>query len=175
MWSVWWVFCDCGFHSFCPLMDKDKSLVEASWWERLMWDKLGLVLVGKAMPSKCLIQFSVDGWGCIPSLLFGLRPNFSGVNGDLLKRDLCQHCCIQCPWPHSRPLSTHASAGDSWTLTGKSGSLLWGHCSFLLGPGVHRVLFVPSKSLFLQSCGSAVIKSHWSPESYSLEVPLLDP
>ena len=26
--------------------------------------------------------------------------------------------------------------------------LLWGHCSFLLGPGAHKVLFVPSKSLF---------------------------
>ncbi|KAB0353588.1 hypothetical protein FD755_023712, partial [Muntiacus reevesi] len=26
-------------------------------------------------------------------------------------------------------------------------SLLWGHCSFLLGHGVHKVLFVPSKSL----------------------------
>ena len=26
-----------------------------------------------------------------------------------------------------------------------------GHCSFLLGPGVHQVLFVPSKSLFPQS------------------------
>ena len=24
------VFCDCGFHSVCPLMDKDKRLVEAS-------------------------------------------------------------------------------------------------------------------------------------------------
>ena len=31
-------------------------------------------------------------------------------------------------------------------------SLLWGHCSFLLGPGAHRVVFVPSKSLFPQSC-----------------------
>ena len=31
-------------------------------------------------------------------------------------------------------------------------SLSWGHCSFLLGPGVHKVLFVPSKSLFSQSC-----------------------
>ena len=35
MWSVWLVFCDCGFHSVCPLMEKDKRLVEASWWERL--------------------------------------------------------------------------------------------------------------------------------------------
>ena len=29
-------------------------------------------------------------------------------------------------------------------------SLLWGHCSFLLGPGAQKVLFVPSKSLFPQ-------------------------
>ena len=34
-------------------------------------------------------------------------------------------------------------------------SLLWGHCSFLLGPGAHKFLFVPSKSLFPQSCVSS--------------------
>ena len=33
-------------------------------------------------------------------------------------------------------------------------NVLWGLCSFLLGPGVHKVLFVPSKSLFPQSCVS---------------------
>ena len=27
-------------------------------------------------------------------------------------------------------------------------SLLWEHCSFLLVPGTHKVLFVPPKSLF---------------------------
>ena len=56
-------------------------------------------------------------------------------------------------------------------------SLLWGHCSFLLGPGAHKVLFVPSKSLFPQFCGSSVIKSHWPPKSNSLRVsvPLPDP
>ena len=27
-------------------------------------------------------------------------------------------------------------------------NLLWVHCSSLLGPGEHKVLFVPSKSLF---------------------------
>ena len=42
-----------------------------------------------------------------------------------------------------RLLDTH---GEVWV------SLLWGHCSFLLGPGAHRVVFVPSKSLFPQSC-----------------------
>ena len=39
-------------------------------------------------------------------------------------------------------------------------SLLWGYCSFLPASGAHKVLFVPSKSLFLQSCISSVIKSH---------------
>ena len=28
-------FCDCGFPSVCPLMEKDKRLMEASCWERL--------------------------------------------------------------------------------------------------------------------------------------------
>ena len=32
-------------------------------------------------------------------------------------------------------------------------SLLWGHCCFLLGPDVHEVSFVLSKSLFPLSCG----------------------
>ena len=45
-----------------------------------------------------------------------------------------------------RLLDTH---GQVWV------SLLWGHCSFLLGPGSHRVLFVPCKSLFPQFCVSS--------------------
>ena len=31
---------------------------------------MGLVLMGGAMLSKSLIQFSVDGWNCVPSPLF---------------------------------------------------------------------------------------------------------
>ena len=34
-------------------------------------------------------------------------------------------------------------------------SLLSGHSFFLLAPVVHKVLFVPSKNLFPQSCGSS--------------------
>ena len=45
-----------------------------------------------------------------------------------------------------RPLDTHRQV---WV------SLFWGHCSFLLGVGVHKVLFVPSKSPFPQSCVSS--------------------
>ena len=50
------------------------------------------------------------------------------------------------PHLHWRLLDTH---GQAWV------TLFWGHFSFLLGPGVHKVLFVPSKSLFPQSCVSS--------------------
>ena len=64
--------------------------------------------------------------------------------------------CTQCLQHCRRPPLTHASTRDSWTLTGKSGSVsCGGHCSFLLGPGVHKILFVPSKNLFPQSCVSS--------------------
>ena len=42
--------------------------------------KLGLVLMGRVMLSKSLIQFSVDGWGYVPSLMFDLRPNYGRGN-----------------------------------------------------------------------------------------------
>ena len=50
------------------------------------------------------------------------------------------------PHLHWRLLDTHRQV---WV------SLLWGHCSFLPGPGAHKVLFVYSKSLFPQSCVSS--------------------
>ena len=81
--------------------------------------------MGRAMLSKSLIQFSVYEWGCVPSLLFNLMPNSGGGNednGDLLQKVPSTHCCTQCPQPCSRPLPTHISARDSWTLIGKSGS-----------------------------------------------------
>ena len=120
--------------------------------------KLGLVLMGRAMLSKSLIQISVDGQGCVPSLLFDLRSNYGGGNednGDLFQKVPCTHCYISALNPAAghcqhtllqRPLDTH---GQVWV------SLLWVHCSFLLGPGVYKVLFVPPKSLFPQPCVSS--------------------
>ena len=43
------------------------------------------------------------------------------------------------PRLRQRLLDTH---GQVWV------SLLWGHCSFLMGPGVHKVLLLLSQSLF---------------------------
>ena len=180
-----------------------------------------------AVLSKSLIQFSVDGQGCVPSLLFswgqtmvdfpggsggkvsaydagdpgsipgsGRSPgkgngnpfqysclenptdrgawwaivygitksrtqlsdftftlNYGGGNednGDLLQKVPCT-TALSAPNPAAattdprlcwRLLDTHRQV---WV------SLLWGHCSFLLDPGAHNILFVPSKSLFPQS------------------------
>ena len=44
--------------------------------------------------------------------------------------------------------------------------LLWGHCSFLLGPGVHKVLLCLLRVCF----SSSVIKSHWPSKSDFLGV-----
>ena len=43
---------------------------------------MGLVLMGGAMLSKSIIQFSVDGWGCVSSLLFDMRLNCGRDNED---------------------------------------------------------------------------------------------
>ena len=55
-----------------------------------------------------------------------LGPNYGGGkedNGNLLQKVLCTYCYTQCPQPCSRPPLTHASARDSWTHKGKSGSV----------------------------------------------------
>ena len=134
------------------------------WWIRIRAlrklpdgrDWLGLVLMGGAMLSKSLIQFSVDGRGCVPSLLFDLS-QYSDKgkedNGNLLQKVLCMHSCTQGPQPCTRPLLTYTFPGHSQASLGQS---LVG--SLLLSPGswcTHKVLFVPTKSLFLQACLSS--------------------
>ena len=153
MWSVWFVFCDCGFHSVCSL-GKDKRLMKASWWGRLTvdWqDWLGLVLMGRAVLSKSLIQFSVDWQHCVPSLLFDLRPNYGGgkeENGNLLQKVPGTHCHTQCSRPCNRP-PTHASTGDFRTLTGKSESVSCGVTAPFSWVLVHaRFCLCPSRVCF---------------------------
>ena len=67
---------------FCWFSVNVVFILSPLWWMRIrgswklrdgrdwLWGKLALSLMGKAMLSKSLIQFSVDGWGCVPSLLF---------------------------------------------------------------------------------------------------------
>ena len=150
MWSVWLVFCDCGFHSLCPLMDKIRSLWKLPDGKEWLRGKLGVVLMGRAMLSKSLIQFSVDGCSCVPSLLFTWGQTMVEVMKIMLtsfKRS--RHVLL-----HSVLLTLQQATTDPrlcWRLPDTHRqvwvSLLWGHCSFLLGPGAHKLLFVPSKRL----------------------------
>ena len=86
------------------------------------------------MLSKSLIQFSVDGQGCVPSLLLDLRLNYGGGNedhGNLLQKVPCTHCLTlqqttTDPHLQQRLLDTHRQV---WAIS------CWGQCSFLLGPG----------------------------------------
>ena len=83
MWPVWLVFCDCGFHSACPLMYKDKRLMEASWWERLTEGKTGSYSLGQGHAQQ--IFNPVFCWRvglCSLPVVYYSRGN--GGNGDLL-------------------------------------------------------------------------------------------
>ena len=120
--------------------------------------------MGRAMLSKSLIQFSVDGRGCVPSLLFDLRSNYGGGNegnGDLLQNVPCMHCYTQCPQPCSRPPLTHASARDSWTLLGKSGSVSCGVTAPFSWVLVHTRCFVCVCVCALQQSASPVLCKLW--------------
>ena len=88
------------------------------------------------MLSKSLIQFSVEGWGCVPSLLFDQRPNCGGGdedNGDLLQKVPSCTAALSTPSPvagHRRPMPPLETPGPSWASLGQS---LMG--SLLLSPG----------------------------------------
>ena len=111
---------------------------------------MDLVLKGRAMLSKSLIQFSVDGRGCVPSLLFDLRPNYGGGNEDNEDNFLQKvSWALLYSVPPALPQVT-ADPPFCWRLLDTHRevwvSLSWGHCCLLLGPGAHKALFVPSRS-----------------------------
>ena len=97
-----------------------------------------------------IFQARILEWVAIPPPY--LRPNYgegNEDNGSLLQKIPCMYCYTQCPQPCSRLPPSHASARHSWTLTCKSGSVscvVTAPFSWVLGD---KLLFVPSKSLFL--------------------------
>ena len=85
---------------------------------------------------KCCTQYASKVRKLIsaPAIYPGL--NYGGGNennGDFLQSIPCIYCYTPCPQPCSRPPPTHASTGDSWTLTGTLGQSLMG--SLLFSPG----------------------------------------
>ena len=133
MWSVWLVFCDYGFHSIFPLRDKNNRLMEASWWERLTGGKLGLVLMGRTMLGKSLIQFSVDRPGYV---IWPERPNYGGStedNGSSFKRSCARTAILSTPNAvagHRQPMPPpetpeHSQASLGQSLVGSTATLSW--------------------------------------------------
>ena len=138
-------------------------LLSALFWMRIrgmcnlpdgkdwLWGQLGLALMGRAVLSKTLIQMSADGWDCALSLLV-VWPETRSPGVNKFQEGSCHSAAPRTalsvhlslweatadPQLCRRPSVTHRQV---WL------SLLWGHCSCPLGPGVHKILFVPSKSL----------------------------
>ena len=102
------------------------------------------------MLSKSLVLFSVEGWGCVPSLLFDwgqTKVEVMKIMATSFKRSHAGTATLSAPSPaagHHRPRLRQRlldTPGQVWV------SPVWGHCSFLLGPGAQGSV-VPSKSLF---------------------------
>ena len=129
--------------------------------------------MGRAMLSESLIQFSIAGWGCVSSLLFDLRPS-CGRGSKIVGTSFQRSCARTAVFSAPDPAAATVDPCLRWRLLDTPRqvwlSLLRGHCFFLLGPGAYKVLFVPSKILFPQSCGISVVKCQWPPESNSLGV-----
>ena len=159
-------------------MDKVKRLVESSWWDRQTVGESGSCSDGRGHGQYIFYPVFSCGWDCVPSLLFGLRQTMVGVMAwwQPPSKRLAPAVTLSAPGPAAgrcqsrlfwELLDTHRQVGVS---------LWWGHCSFLLGPGAYKVLFVPSKYLLPQSCRSSVVKSQTQsqiPRGFS--VPLPDP
>ena len=128
------------------------------WWpgQNTGVDSLSL-LQGSSQPRDQTQASHIAG-RFFTSWATGEALNYDGDNednGDFLQKVPWRHCYTQCSQPCSRPPPTHASTRDSWTLTGKSGSVsceVTAPFSWVL---VYTRLFVPSKSLFPQTCVSS--------------------
>ena len=104
-------------------------------------------------------------------------------NGNLVQKVPCIHCCTQGPQHYSRPLLTHASTGDSWTLMGKSGSVTCGvtapffcilvHTRFCLcPPGVYFPVLCKFWQLYGGVNGTSSKRKYAIPKSAAPRAPV---
>ena len=118
-----------------------------------LWGNLGLVLMGRGMLSKSLIQFSIDGLGCVSFLLFDLRPNCSGGNenhGDLLQKVCVCTVVFSAPDPatgHCQPTSPpetpkHSQASLDQSLVGSLFLSPWSWCTQSFTCALQESLFL---------------------------------
>ena len=104
---------------------------------------LGLALMGGAMLSKSLTQFSVEGLGLCSLSVVWPKAKLWWVTS--FKRTYDRTVLFNAPDPtegHCQPMPLPETPGYSQA---NQLSFFWGHCSFSLGPGAHKVLFELSK------------------------------
>ena len=107
------------------------------------------------MLGKSLIQFSVDELGYVPSCLtcYHTMVEVMMKMGTSFKMSSACTATLSAPEPaagHCQPMPPPGTPGHSQASLGQSlVGLVYTWCThgFLLGPGVHMVLCVPSKSL----------------------------
>ena len=150
MWSEWLVFCDCGFQSVCPLMEKDKRLMETSWWERLTEGKILSCFDWLARLNKTLIQFSVDEWDCVLSLLFTWGQTMVEVMKIMVTYFKRSHASTAIP---SAP---NPIAGHHWPMHLME---THGHSQARLGQSLVGSLLLPPGSWYAQGSLCALQKS----------------
>ena len=162
-------------------------ILSALWWIRGLWKlpdgwdwlggKLGLVLMGGAMLSTNFLL--MDGAVFSPCCLTWDQTmvEVAKIMATSFKRFQACTAALSARYPaadHCPPMPPLETWGHSQASLGQS---LLGYCSFFLGSDAHRVLFLPSKSLFPQSCVSSVINPTGlqSQILWEFSVPLLDP
>ena len=129
LWSMW---------SDCLVSVIMVFFQSALWWRRIrgLWKppdgrdwlrgKLGLVLMGRAILSRSLIQFSVDGWSYFLSLLFTWGQTMVEVMKIMRTFFKRSHGCtttLSAPNPaagHHRPTPPLDTPGNSWASLGQS-------------------------------------------------------
>ena len=119
-------------------------ILSSLWWIRIrgLWKlpdgrdwllgELDLVLMGEVMLSKSLIQFSVDGWGCVPPCCLIWGQTMVEVMETMETSFKRSHACtaaLSAPDPaagHHWPMPPPQTPGHSWASLGQSlvGSLL---------------------------------------------------
>ena len=102
-----------------------------------LWGNMGFVLMGRAMLSKSLLQFSVDEQGCVPSLLFPMTKlcivGVMMVMATSFKRAYAKTVVFSAPDPaagHCQPMPPSETPGHSQASLAQS--LVW---TRFLSPG----------------------------------------
>ena len=117
------------------------------------------------MLSKSLIQFSVEGWGCVLSLFFDLRTNYGGGNednGDLLQKVPCMDTTLSAPNPATGHFQSMPLPETPGHLQASLGQSLVRSLFLFLGPGVHRFSCALQHSVCaLQESVSPVLCKFW--------------